>query len=429
MASIKERNGSYLITVSKGYVDGKKQLVTTTFKPNLYTAAGNKKTKKSIMGEVQHFAFEFEEEVRKGLRAAGNKTITVRKFMEEWCESYGKMKLEKRTLEDYKKMLNLYVIPQIGGLKVADIGSGHIQEIVNSMLNQGKTAGTIRKTFVVMTVLFRYAKAQRIIAVTPCDRDLITLPAQKPRRIDLSQSKQEHIWTVAQSVDFLKFCSRPYSVTHKRKNGTIYTENHMIPLQMQCFFHLALYTGARRGELLALKWSDILWSERKVEINKAVTITEDGEEVKSPKTDNGYRVLELTTQSVAMLKRWHVKAQELALMCPAEEWEGLRGDEFDENRIFIQDNGKPMCSTSPYQALKRAITAYNTCHEANPLPMLRLHDLRHTNASMQIYLGVSLADTSRNLGHGDVATTARYYTHGQETAAHTASLALEKALG
>jgi integrase len=221
----------------------------------------------------------------------------------------------------------------------------------------------------------------------------------------------------------------PYTATYRRRNGKVYTEERRFPLQQIAYFHVAFYTGARRGELLALTWNDVNWDNRKIDINKAVSVTTKGSKIKPPKSQNGYRVLEMTQQCTEILKEWYDEAKKRSILIDTD-WKGYKGKDFDKNNVFITDEGQPMHSTTPYQALKRAVKAYNkNATETKSLPEIRLHDARHTNASLQIALGVSLADTSRNLGHGNVGTTARIYTHGQETSAHTAMKALEDALG
>lgn len=428
MASIKDRgNGSFLISVSKGRVNGKQQIVSTTYKPQLFTPSGKARGQKALIGDVEHYAMEFERQVKEGLVNSDNR-ITVEDFVKVWEDGYGKQRLTQHTLEDYKDILRRSIIPHIGGLKLSSVKVEHVRQIIKKVTDSGKAPATIKKVYVVLNSVFSYAVKMDYITISPCIREKLDLPTVSSVEINMDEKKQEHILSVEQTERFLAFCRKPYEVTVHRKNGT-YTQKREIPLQMQAYFHMAFCLGARRGELIALRWTDIAWKTNAVTISKATSMTRAGQIDKTPKTANGYRVLEMTQRCAVMLRKWYNMSREYSMLL-GPEWRGSSGRDFDENYVFIKDDGTQMSVWTPYQSLRNAIVQYNKrVPESEQLPEIRLHDARHTNASMQIALGVSLADTSRNLGHGDVATTSRIYVHGQPTSAHSARNALEKALG
>lgn len=428
MASIKDKgNGAFLISVCKGRVNGKQQIISTTYKPQMFTASGKARGQNAILGEVQRFALEYEKRVKQGIVSPDSR-ITVAEFVKIWESGYAQQKLTQRTIEAYTDILDRNILPYIGGLKLSSITVDHIRQIIDRVTDAGKAPATIKKVYVVLNSIFSYASKRDYIAMSPCIREKIDLPTVSSVEINMSEKKQKHIFSVAQTERFLAFCRKPYEVEVHRKNGT-YTQRREVSFQMQTYFHMAFYLGARRGELVALKWSDIDWKANTVTISKATTRTSSGQIDKAPKTENGYRVLEMTCKCAAMLRKWYNTCKEFSIML-GPEWRGFTGRYFDDNYIFIREDGTQMSVWTPYQALKNAIMQYNkTVPEPEKLPDIRLHDLRHTNASMQIALGVSMADTSRNLGHGDVSITSRIYVHGQETSAHAARNALEKALG
>ena len=429
MASIKDRgNGTFLISVSKGRVNGKQQIVSTTYKPQIFTESGKARGQSKILGDVQRYALEFENQVKNGLVNTDSK-MTFEDFIEVWRTGYGIQKLGQRTLEDYLDVLQKNITPHIGGLRLSSVTVEHIRQIVAQMISDGKAPNTVKKYYTIMNSVFAYATKRDYIAVNPCRRDKIDLPTATGIEINLAEKKQDHIFSVEQTERFLAFCRKPYEVTVKRKNGTVYTQNREVSYQMQTYFHMAFCLGVRRGEMIALRWSDIDWKTNAVTISKATSSPKAGQIDKAPKTVNGYRVLEMTYRCASMLRKWYNTCKEFSIML-GSEWRGFTGKNFDENYIFIKEDGTQMSIWTPYQSLKNAIMQYNKhVPESEKLPDIRLHDARHTNASMQIALGVSMADTSRNLGHGDVSTTSRIYLHGQPTSAHTARTALEQALG
>lgn len=428
---IDKGNGSYLIRVSLGRVNGKQSISSTTFRPNPRTESGRMKAASVIAGEVERFAYEYEKQVKEGKYSVGPaKDYTFERYVAEvWEENYADQKLTQRVHEDYSNTLRIHVTPYIGGFKIGAVTVDHIQEIINRAIKAGKAASTVRKIFVVCNSVFSYARRHRVIASNPCDREIIDLPTLKQMKIDVDAQEQKHIFSVEQTRRFLDYCKKPYVITVHRKSGD-YTQTKEIPLQMQTFFHLAFYLGARRGELCALRWTDINWSDNTIKINKSASLTKkDGQIEKGPKTQNSVRTLVMTASCHDMLRKWHIESKGRCLTCGAE-WKGYRGSDFDKGYVFIQDDGSQIDLCTPYQSLKRAITRYNeSVPSSMALPSIRLHDARHTAASSQIALGVSLADASRNLGHADVTTTARIYVHGQEDSARRAAEVLEKALG
>ena len=267
MASIKDRgNGSFLISVSLGRIGGKQKIITKTVKISTKTASGRQKAASVIRGEAERAAFEFEKQVREGRYSSdAAKKDSFEKYLDTWRENFATTKLTTHTLEDYELILRLHITPLIGGMKMSDITVDHIQEIINRAKKEGKSPSTIRKIFVVANSVFSYARKHRVIAINPCDRELIDLPRLNSTRIDIDSQEQEHIFSVEQTRKFLEFCKHPYTVEIHRKSGS-YLQKRSVPLQMQAYYHLAFYLGARRGELCALRWQDINWQDGSVKI-------------------------------------------------------------------------------------------------------------------------------------------------------------------
>ena len=429
MASIRDLgNGKFKITVSKGRVDGKQKLVSTTYKAETFTEKGKPRSADDIRGDAEEYAKIFEKEVHEGKHSQDSR-LTFEKYIKIWVEGYGKQRLEQHTLEDYLNVLRLHITPHIGGLRMGKITTHHINEILTIAYNNGKAPSTIKRIFCVCNSVFRYAYTKDAVTSNPCNRGKIDLPQVKSNEIDLSEKNQEHALSVEQTNRFLQFCRNPYTVEYHRKNGMVCLEQRTIPLQMQLYYHLAFLTGARRGELIALRWNDLDWNTQTLSINKATSLTKDGQIIKSPKTASGRRKLEVTALCIDLLHRWHSEAMKRSLS-PKVEWKGYRGQDFDRNYIFIQSDGSQMSLWTPYQSLQNAIRQFNkSVDESERIPNIRLHDARHTCASMQIALGISMADTSRNLGHASVDITNRIYIHGEESAPKKARIALQKVIG
>ena len=182
----------------------------------------------------------------------------------------------------------------------------------------------------------------------------------------------------------------------------------------KAFFYLALQTGARRGELVALTWEDVDLDSGLLTISKAVTKTSTfGEIIKQPKTAAGYRTITIDPESIRVLKEWRKMQIEMSLQL-GSAWEGYRGKEYNKNYIFTHAATGRRISVDTVSAKFRDIILLHNEQCANPqdkLPMIRLHDLRHTNASLQISHGIDPVTVSHRLGHAKPSTTLDIYSH------------------
>ena len=378
MASIKNRNGSYLITVSLGRdVNGKQILETTTFKPSATTP-------KAIEKEVDAYAREFEERVKNGKFLKGEK-ITFCDFLPRWREDYAQDNLSLSVTENYEQLLRDYIIPSIGNMKLAKINALHINSIYSGMKAKGKAQGTIGKVHSLLSGIFSRAYKWGIIDENVCKR--VDAPSTTPQG-DIQ------CFTLEQANTFLNVAlKKGYETTYtahtriddtgKAYNVSEYKETRHTPLKYQVFYYIALFGGFRRGEIIALTWNDIDYENNTISINKATSKTKSkGQIQKDPKTKAGNREIILPQVCFDMLKSLYLQQKEHALQM-ANLWVGYRGKQFDDNFIFIQDNGKQMDISTPAKKFKKIIENYNaTCEtEEEKLPLIRLHDLRNHNFS------------------------------------------------
>ena len=417
MAEISLRKGIYKIRVYVGKdVNGKKITESTTFTPT-------KTTPKAIEKEVQDFARKFEQQVREGKILSGEK-LSLSDIVEEWKKDQSFKDLTKAVQESYIGILDRRILPNIGHLKIAKIAPLHIQKIYNTMEAEGKSPATIKRTNAVLNSVMKYAYRMGIIHENPCNR--IRLPKMKADT-DL------HYFTLEQAERFLNSLSEEFTIEHPeviRKNGRkipAYTETVTTPFQYVPFFHLAIYGGFRRSEILALTWNDIDFKNRTVSITKAITKTKEGQYIKETKTVAGNREIMLPTQCFEVLKEWKLKQMELSFSM-GKSWKGETGKNFDDNFIFIQlENGLRMDMDTPTHRFKKAIENYNaTCKkEEDKLPLIHLHDLRHTSATLLLANKVDIETVSHRLGHSKPSITLDVYGHWMKETDRTASDTLE----
>lgn len=186
-------------------------------------------------------------------------------------------------------------------------------------------------------------------------------------------------------------------------------------------FNLAIYTGLRKGELLALQWDDIDFSSDIIHIRKSVTKVNGKQVCKTPKTRTSNRTVSIPhslTERLSKLQQAQLEFQSQV----GDYWQG-------DNWIFTQDNEKMMSYSTPYQALQDAITRYNKDKPPEAqLPYIPFHGLRHTSATLLIASKQDIKTVSKRLGHAQTSTTMNIYAHALQESDRKAADALEEML-
>ena len=180
----------------------------------------------------------------------------------------------------------------------------------------------------------------------------------------------------------------------------------------EALFRFMAMTGARRSEAAGLRWSDLDLARSRATIMQAATVVDGDEVLGAPKSRRSRRVLDLDTDTVAILRRHKVERAETYLRLGISATAG--------DRVFANDIGGPLRPNSVGQAFRRLASAHG-------LPEIRLHDLVHTHATHLLAAGVNVKVVSERLGHASVSFTLDTYAHvmpGQQADAAAAAAAL-----
>ena len=175
---------------------------------------------------------------------------------------------------------------------------------------------------------------------------------------------------------------------------------------------IALTTGLRRGELLAIKWADI--SDDKLRVRRALEQVGKMVTFKPPKTRRSERTMTLPVAARDALARHRAQQAEQRLLLG----KGYK----DQGLVFASVDGTPWAPDSFSGYWRRLI-------KRSKLPPLRFHDLRHTHASQLLKAGVHVKVVSERLGHATIALTLDTYSHLLEGMESTAAAAVDEALG
>lgn len=422
MATITKRNDSYRIRVSLGFdANGKQIQKTCTYKPQSTTP-------KAIEKEVQQFANDWEKRIREGKFFDGE-SMTFKEVAEQWFEKYEKNVLSIGQQEKYLRYLETKVYPTIANLKISSIKPIHIQNIVDDMNSKGYSAQYIRRVYVAVCGVFNYAYRLEIIDRNPIDR--IKLPP-------LKKKDELHYFTLEQAKEFLHALDMEYTFTYKehtshqritKKEQSIseYTQVKKVPLQFKVLFNLAIKGGFRIGEILALTWNDIDFESNVIHIRHNTGRSNKGQYIKEPKTITSIRDVKMPQSCFDLLKDWYKEEKHLAHEM-GTAWQGKHGKKFNDTFIFIQNDGKQMNIDTPYQRFKTIIKNYNATIEDDDkkLPEIRLHDLRHTSATLLLSENVDIETVSQRLGHSKASITLDVYGHALKKKDEEASDKIEE---
>ena len=425
MATIRERNGTYQITVYSGFdLNGRRKRETTTFTPPKELSP---KKKEKV---VQAFAIDFENRVKNGLVLAGEKT-TLREFVDRWREEYATQNLEPGTLEKYNAEIDDKILPMLGHMILTEIKPHNVNAFYVSMTKNGVrrdgkpggySKGTITKTANVLSSILKTAVDWEVINRNPCD---------KVRTHGEDVADKIKFFTPAQVSCFLEYIEKPYEI-HTRGHSRVddtgiqyqvgdYTLTRTMPEQLRVLFNLAVFSGLRKGEMLALQWSDIDFENSTVSVTKAAAVVDGKQVCKAPKTKNSRREVSIPRFLTDRLHNLMVEQTKTKESLGAY-WKG-------NNWLFTQSDGSMMSYSTPYATFQDAIDRYNADKEpADQLPHIPFHGLRHTSATLLIAAHQDVRTVSNRLGHAQASTTMNIYAHALKENDRTASNALENML-
>lgn len=418
--TLKDGTPCYLITVSLGRDKSTgKQIIKTT----QYTPKAKAPTK--IEKEVKAFATAFEEQVKNGELVSGDR-ITVNEFVKIWEKNWLPAKTPS-VRENYMDRLQHHFLPVIGHMKLTSVRATHIDGIIQAAKENGNKPATIRDWFSTINSVFKYAYKKQYIRENPCSRCDDRPP------VKAKTGKDIQFFTEDQARRFIRDAlTMEYDIQYgERKRKTSggkeyavkkYTVKKSVSLMWRIYFMMAIWGTFRRGEMCALTWNDLDEKRHTIDIEKAAAMTKREKYLKGPKTDAGIREITMPEEIFSLLKEWKQEQFEICMKL-GSAWRGHRNgtkedgktpDSFDENTIFIQvDSGLPLHLSTPNHKFHEICDLYNATREkeADKLPRIRLHDLRHTGATLLLGKHADIETVSHRLGHAKASVTLDIYGH------------------
>src|SRR5271170_6467720 len=297
---------------------------------------------------------------------------------EDWFQS----KTDRRPshVSDLRTRLDKHILPAFGSHKLDRISVASIEKFRNGLRDQKYAHRTINCILRIVGSVFRLAIKRGVCSKNPVDS------VERARQV-ATELKEGEVEAALDTVD-------PDSVLSPREiQSLLAAANSGFD---RTLIETAYLTGARQGELLALRWSDLELPKEgvgKIAIRRSLSWARlKGEETRAryfpPKTKAGRRTISVPALLVADLKRWK-------LQCPIS----------DEDLVFANSEGKPICR----DWLLR-VAFYPTLARAR-LRRVTFHTLRHSCASAMIAGGAPITEVQHRLGHANPAITLQIYSH------------------
>jgi integrase len=335
----------------------------------------------------------------------GEFVVDARMTMTELFDKFmqaKKKRLEELTIDRYNSLIATYLRPSFGTVQVAMLRKAHLIEAYDQWGTRNGRAisgRTIKHAHDLLRATLNWAVSMEFVGqnvaakITPGDLPKI----DKPEGPVLDSSEVRRLLDTARTptkraVARQTVSSRPW-------------------------FHpavaFAVYTGARRGEVLGLRWSDIDFESGTVMIRRSLSQPKSGLKLKRPKNDR-FRPVKVRSELLAILAA-HAKAQ-------AEDKRFFGAAYRDDGLVFVEANGDIVKPWNFGAAVKDLVSRAGVTE-------ITLHDLRDTHASLLAESGVSLEVISRRLGHSSIAITMDRYMHVSKERDADAAEAFERLIG
>lgn len=347
---IRKRGSTYSIVVDVGLDENgkRKQKWISGFK-----------TKK----EAEAALAELINEVESGTFIMSN-NVKVDKFLKYWLDNYAKPNLSPTTVYGYEIIIEKHLTPFFKDIELQKLRPIDLQQYFINKKDE-LSGKTLLQHYRVLHKALNFAFKNKLIKDNPIEY----VDPPKPNKYHAKVLSLEEIKRLLECL-----------------KGS----------DLEVIINVALALGLRRGELLGLKWSDINFDEETVTIRNNLVRAGSELIIKTPKSDSSNRTLKISKNIIDMLKKHKVKQNEIKLQL---------GENYKNNDLVFCNKDGSMINPSTFSHI------FSDFLKKNNLPQIRLHDLRHTNATLMLKSNISPKVAGNRLGHSTVTITLDLYSH------------------
>ena len=317
--------------------------------------------------------------------------LTLGEFLDQWLRDYAATNVRPRTFEGYNTVVRSQLVPKLGNIALGELRPAHLQAYYAKALTDGRVDGkpgglsarSVLHHHRVLSEALSHAVKWGLVARNVAK----AVDPPRPERIEMKALDADGVRKLLEAA-----------------SGTPYHP----------MLHLAIYTGMRRSEILGLRWMDVDLSMATLSVVQVIHQLYNGEIIfQEPKTSKSRRLLDLSPTAVLALRahRERQEADRKMLGVPLA----------DSDLVFSKSDGSP--------ALPNALTkAFGKIARRAGLSAVRLHDLRHTHATLMLRQGVHPKVVQERLGHSSISITLDTYSHVTPGLQRAAALALDREL-
>ena len=340
-------NGKYKVQITIGTdANGKQQRKSVTCSSKTEAVAKKK---------------QLEAELQKGTLVKAN-NCKLFEYITRWlCLKEAQTK--KTTYESYVDTCNQHIIPTLGMHKVQKLTTAHINDYIAIKLKSGLAASSVQRHKAILHNILNLAGKEGIVGQNVVVHSN-PIKKQGDKKRPLTEEEMGNVLVAA----------RKMFEQDNGKGNRFYQLYHILMV--------ALATGMRRGEIIALKWENIDDQNNTMAVKENVVEVKGGILIDTPKTENSLRTISVHPYVIQKLREIRSES----------EW------------VFHTRDGKLLTPSNVCRAYRKLLKDLG-------IKGTSFHDLRHTNATMAINAGQDAKLVSERLGHSDVQTTLRFYTH------------------
>lgn len=320
-------------------------------------------------------------EQQRGIRLHSSDRLTVGEYLGEWIAGM-RANVRASTHIRYEQLVRIHLIPCIGGIPLSKLAPSDLSQMYARMVEDGAAPRSAGHAHRVLGRALRDAEVAGLVA-----RNVARL-ARPPRvpHLEMRTLTREQVRTLLAST---------------------------VDERLGAFWHLAVASGARVGELLALTWDRIDLERGSIQITRTLTLSERGFVMGEPKTSASRRTIPVGKVATAALRR-HRAGQELERRVAGSAWH--RGE-----LVFSDQIGRPLNPQAIAHVFRPTLARVG-------LPQVRVHDLRHTAATLLLEAGLHPRVVAERLGHSTPALVLNVYGHVTERMQEQATAVLDQVL-
>ncbi|WP_010530500.1 tyrosine-type recombinase/integrase [Lentibacillus jeotgali] len=355
---VRKRNGTWYYYFDLGIVDGKRKKIER--KTNAETKADAEKVLRQKMSEYENTGIVFEPS-----------QTSVHDFFQFWLKEYVEMNLKHNTAVAYRGIIKNHIDPSLGNMKLKSLTPERLQ----TFLNNRQRAGYKHRTLSLIRAVMQRSLKQAVFPyqlLRDNPMQYVELPRQERRKPTRDDLKILDMQSIKQIISYLN------------EENTLY-----LP------FHIGLNTGARLGEVCALKWRCVDLEEGTITIDSTMIDHNGRWDIGTPKTALSYRDIKIGDTLISILKR-HKTWQKQNKLKYGEFY-------FDSDFLCTKENGHFVSPTHVKYYLNKMNKQLGTD--------LHFHGLRHTHATLLLEQGAPIKDIQKRLGHKKTSLTLDTYSH------------------